>query len=217
MTLVRARHLTAYTRAMLPRMQPAVLVQQPAPFDDPDWIFEVKFDGFRSLAYVQDGRCELVSRKGKTYQRFKDLRECIGAGLKVDSAILDGEIVCLDDEGRSRFYDLMFRRGEPYLYAFDLLYLNGVDLRERPLLERKARLKEVIPGSASRLLYLDHIEKQGVELYQMGCERDLEGIVAKPKRSPYPTARKSCWIKVKNPSYSQAEGRRELFEARLRR
>ena len=68
---------------MLPRMQPAVLAQQPAPFDDPDWIFEVKFDGFRSLAYVEDSRCELVSRKGKTYQRFTDLRGCIAADLKV--------------------------------------------------------------------------------------------------------------------------------------
>ncbi len=198
-------------------MQSAVLVQQPDPFDHPDWIFEVKFDGFRSLAYVSDGVCELVSRKGKTYQRFKDLRECIGADLSVDSAILDGEIVCLDDEGRSLFHDLMFHRGEPYLYAFDLLFLNGADLREQPLLERKAKLQEIIPDSPSRLLYLDHIEEQGVELFQMGCERDLEGIVAKPKQSLYPTGRGSTWIKVKNPAYSQAEGRRELFEARLRR
>ena len=89
-------------------MQPAVLVQQPDPFDHPDWLFEVKFDGFRALAYVEAGGCELVSRKGKTYQRFTDLRECIGIDLKVDSAILDGEIVCLDDEGRSQFNDLMF-------------------------------------------------------------------------------------------------------------
>ena len=202
---------------MLPRMQPAVLVQQPDPFDHPDWIFEVKFDGFRSLAYVQDGGCELVSRKGKTYQRFKDLRECIGSDLKVDSAILDGEIVCLDGEGRSLFYDLMFHRGEAHLYAFDLLYLNGVDLREQPLLERKTKLREIMPETPSRLLYLDHIEEQGVELFQIGCERDLEGIVAKPKQSPYPTGRGSSWIKIKNAGYSQAEGRRELFESRLRR
>ena len=123
--------------------------------------------------------------------------------------------VCLDDQGRSEFYDLMFHRGEPYFYAFDLLWGGGVDLRDLTLLERKARLKEVVPAPPSRLLYLDHVEDQGVELFEMVCKLDLEGIVAKPKQSPYRELDgKPLWIKVKNPSYSQAEGRGELFNQR---
>ncbi len=194
------------------------LIQQPAPFDDEDWVFEVKFDGFRALAYVEDARCQLISRKGHTYRRFQQLAVSIAADLKAETAILDGEIVCLDEQGRSLFYDLMFRRGEPYFYAFDLVWLNGRDLRELPLLERKSQLRKVVPDPRSRLLYLDHIEHQGAELFTLACEHDLEGIVAKPKQSPYQTLRGTPpWVKIKNPSYSQAEGRREFFNSRRRR
>ena len=97
-------------------------------------------------------------------------------------------------------------------------WLNGEDPREVPLLERKSLLREVIPEPSSRLLYLDHIEEQGVELFEQCCARDLEGIVAKPSESAYRTeGRQAIWIKVKNPDYTQAEGRRELFESPHRR
>ena len=86
--------------------------------------------------------------------------------LKVTNAILDGELLCLDDQGRSQFYDLMFHRGEPLFYAFDLLWLDGVDLRDLPLVERKAKLRELVPSPPSRLFYHDHVEDQGVELYE---------------------------------------------------
>ena len=79
-----------------------------------------------------------------------DLCQSIPATLKATTAILDGEIVCLDDRGRSQFYDLMFRRGEPYFYPFDLLYVDGEDLRDLPLVERKAKLRKLIPRTASR-------------------------------------------------------------------
>ena len=117
----------------LPKLSPMPLIQVSAPFDDPDFLYEVKFDGFRALAYVDDGYCELVSRKGHVYRRFADLRESIAADLKVHNCILDGELVCLDDQGRSQFHDLMFNRGKPYFYAFDLLYVDGADLRDLPL------------------------------------------------------------------------------------
>ena len=79
----------------------------------------------------------------------------------------------------------MFHRGEPYFYAFDLLYVDGVDLRDLPLVERKAKLRKLIPRTPSRVLYLDHINGKGVELFEMVCKLDLEGVVAKPKLSPY--------------------------------
>ena len=91
----------------------------------------------------------------------------------------------------------------------------GVDLRDLPLVERKWQLKELVPSPPSRLLYLDHVEDEGVELYEQCCKLDLEGVVAKPKLSPYRELDgKPLWIKVKNPDYTQAEGRRELFKRR---
>jgi bifunctional non-homologous end joining protein LigD len=193
---------------MLPKMTPMRLTQQAKPFDHPEWLFEVKFDGFRSLAYI-DGECELISRKGITYTRFQELRD----RMTLDhSAILDGEIVCLDSQGRSQFYDLMFNRGEAHFYAFDLLWLDGEDLRDRPLVERKAILKGLVDGTS--ILYLDHIQEQGVALFDQCVKLDLEGIVAKPEVSPYRELKgKTTWIKIKNPEYSQAEGRRDLFNA----
>ena len=126
-------------------------------------------------------------------------------------AVLDGEIVCLDKRGNSQFRDLLFRRGEPRFYAFDLLSCNGEDLRYLPLADRKHRLQGVAPGSGERLLYCDHIEERGEHLFRLACTRDLEGIVAKRKFDPYlPDHTK--WLKIRNTGYSQWIGREELFE-----
>ena len=126
---------------------------------------EIKFDGFRAIAYIEEGKCRLVSRKDHVYKSFRPLCDSI-ARLPVKSAILDGEIVCLDKFGRSVFDRLFYRQGTPYFYAFDLLWLNGRDLRSRPLLERKARLKQVIPAGL-QVLYSDHVERRGIELFEL--------------------------------------------------
>jgi bifunctional non-homologous end joining protein LigD len=196
---------------MLPLTTPLTLVQQPQPFTDPDWLFEVKHDGFRSLAQIHDG-CRLVSRKGNEYRR-KRLLELAGALSAVThDVVLDGELVCLDDDGRSLFYDMMFHRETAYFYAFDILWLDGDDLRDRPLLERKQILRQITSAGPGRLLYVDHIEAEGERLFAQVCQRDMEGVVCKPKLSPYKVLRgKSPWIKIKNPAYTQAEGRGDLF------
>jgi bifunctional non-homologous end joining protein LigD len=93
-------------------------------------------------------------------------------------------------------------------YVFDLLGLDGEDLRARPLIERKRLLRSIIPEQPSALLYASHIETQGCEFYRLTCERDLEGIVAKRKQGAYGEG----WFRIRNPRYSQYEGRRELFE-----
>jgi bifunctional non-homologous end joining protein LigD len=98
---------------------------------------EIKFDGFRALTYIEEGKCRLVSRRRHEYQSFRELQASIAGHLPVKDAVIDGEIVCLDHLGRSQFYELMFRRGDPFFYAFDFLWLNGRDLRGLPLLERK--------------------------------------------------------------------------------
>jgi bifunctional non-homologous end joining protein LigD len=126
-------------------------------------------------------------------------------------AVLDGEIVCLDKEGNSQFRDLLFRRGEPRFYAFDLLSCNGEDLRYLPLTDRKHRLQGIAPGSGERLLYCDHIEERGEHLFRLAIKRDLEGIIAKRKFDPY-LLDNAKWHKIRNRNYSQWIGREKLFE-----
>jgi len=195
-------------------MRPIRLSRRIEPFDSDQFIFELKIDGFRSLAYIENDKCNLVSRNGKIFRNFKDLAQWIGDHLRVENAVVDGEIACVDDFGRSVFNDLLFRRRECVFFAFDLLFLNGEDLRTLPLIERKARLKNLLRRKQSRMLYGDHIAAAGQKLFQKACELDLEGIVAKRKGSQYRATERPSpyWIKTKNSRYSQIEGREELFE-----
>jgi bifunctional non-homologous end joining protein LigD len=179
--------------------QPMTLTRRAQPFSHPDWFFEIKHDGFRALAYVQAGQCQLFSRKGYVYKRFGELTEHIGAGVNVQSVVLDGEIVCLDKNGKSQFKSLMYQRGEAYFYAFDILQLDGRDLRSLPLHARKQKLKRLIPDQPSALLYVDHIEQHGERLFHLACREDLEGIVAKLRNGTYDCQHGTSWIKIKNP------------------
>jgi bifunctional non-homologous end joining protein LigD len=129
-----------------PLMDTARLTLVRQPFDHPDFLFELKHDGFWALAHIWDGKCELVSRKRNSYESFNDLRNNL-ARLKIKNAVIDGELVCLDAEGRSVFNELLHRTGSPTFYAFDLLYLNGQDLRQLPLVQRKRRLRQLIASS----------------------------------------------------------------------
>ena len=103
------------------------LVQQATPFDHPDWLFEPKHDGFRALAYIQGDNCKLVSRNDANYTRFRDLARVLPGDLNAKNAILDGELVVLDQTGKSQFYELMANHGTVVFAVFDLLWLNGKD------------------------------------------------------------------------------------------
>jgi bifunctional non-homologous end joining protein LigD len=200
----------------LPTFQPMTLTRKAKPFNAADWIFEIKHDGFRSLAYVENHMCRLVSRKGNLFTSVSVLSEWIGQHLNVDNAVLDGEIVCLDIFGRSLFNKLLFRKHEPNFRlcfcAFDLLWLNGKDVRNLSLIDRKGLLETIVPKKPSRVLYMTHVEEDGTRLFELSCQLDLEGIVAKQKDSLYePSTRKPAWLKIKNRNYSQAEGREEFF------
>ncbi len=134
--------------------------------------------------------------------------------MPVGEAVLDGEIACLDGDGKPIFNHLLWRRGTPTFCAFDLLWLDGKDLRSRPLVERKAALRKLTSASPSAcVLYVDGIEGKGTELFKAVCEADLEGIVAKRRDGLY-TPEETSWVKIKNRAYSQAVGRHELFEKR---
>ena len=202
------------------------LSRAPAPFSHPNWFFEIKWDGFRALLYSDKDGVRLVSRNGNNFKSFPGLCEGLARNLKGRRCVLDGEIVCLDQHGKPQFRDLLFRRGEPLFYAFDLLwdehawsddeeerrrFRNGEDVRYLPLIDRKLRLRAVVPKRGERLLYCDHVEQHGEGLFRLVCEHDLEGIVAKRKFDPY-LPDQASWRKIRNKSYSQWIGREELFE-----
>jgi hypothetical protein len=160
---------------------------------------------------IWDRKCQLVSRRRNAYNSFQGLRDNL-ATLKVKNAIIDGEIVCLDSEGRSIFNELLHRKGSPIFYAFDLLYLNDRDLRQRPLMERKKKLRALIEkGKLPDVICGKYVEGRGVDLFNEICQRNLEGVVAKRKTGTYSTI--SGWLKIKNPNYTQSERRHELFES----
>src|SRR5215467_10018469 len=123
--------------ALMPSFQPMPLNRRAGAFNHPDWLFEIKWDGFRSLAYIEHGRCRLVSRNGNEFKSFPVLNGALPLECRASRAVLDGEIVCLDRKGNSQFKNLLFRRGEPRFYAFDLLSCDGEDLRYFPLADRK--------------------------------------------------------------------------------
>ena len=207
----------------LPPIQPIAPTWRKEPFDHPEWLFEVKYDGFRAVCFVENGRCSFVSRRGNVFTRFDALCEQVASALchdvvselGVDEAILDGEVITADETGRPQFYDLLRRTRSPIYVAFDLLWLNGDDLRSLPLRERREQLKTILPPGSPSILEAVSVERRGRELFELMCAHDLEGIVAKRLADPYdPRVR---WLKIKNPDYSQKEGRADLFNAPPRR
>jgi ATP-dependent DNA ligase len=129
--------------------------------------------------------------------------------------VLYGEIVRVDERGRRQFRDLLFHRGDPCFFAFDLLVANGKDCRTERLIDRKQELRRLLTRipATSLLKYTEYIDGFGMALFQRVCKMDLEGIVAKQKFGPYVTEREqSTWFKILNRKYSQKDGREELFE-----
>ena len=193
----------------LPRVQPIIPISGKEPFDDPDWLFDFKYDGFRALLYLEQGSGRFLSRNGNTLTRFDALARAMAAELEVTEAIFDGEVIVADETGRPLFYDLLRHSGRPAYVAFDLLWLNGTDLRSLPLSERRTRLRRILPAASSGVSEALSVESRGRELFELMRSHDLEGIVAKRLADPYEP--RTRWLKIKNPDYSQKEGRGELF------
>ena len=144
---------------------------------------------------------------------FEGLRAGLPRDLEVRSVVLDGEIVCLDPDGRPNFNDLFYRRREPIFVAFDVLEASGRDLRHLPLMERKAELRRVLRPRLSHTLHCSHVEGDGEALFELTCRQDLEGIVAKWKHGPYVSGREATtWFKIRNREYSQWQFREQMFE-----
>jgi bifunctional non-homologous end joining protein LigD len=157
----------------------------PSPSINPDFIVEPKLDGFRALAHINGHRCTLISRNGHVFKSWPQLAEEIAHSVRAHTAILDGEICCLGSDGTSNFKNLLFRREWPLFMAFELLAVDGDDLRALPLLQRKRRLNRIMPRVESRLRYVDHVRERGCDLFRAVCERDLEGIVGRWEKGGY--------------------------------
>jgi bifunctional non-homologous end joining protein LigD len=150
-----------------------------------DYLFELKLDGFRAVAVIENGRCDLFSRNGSKFSGFSYLAGDIAASIPLTKrVVLDGEVVCLDKNGYPQFNDMLFQRAEPCFLAFDVLFLEGYDLRYNALIERKAELRRLLSTVpiSSRMRYVDHVDANGSGLFELVCRRDLEGIVAKLRR-----------------------------------
>ena len=165
------------------------------------WIHEMKYDGYRILIAVGGGEARAYTRSGLDWSgRFPSVLS-EARKLKVRSALIDGEAVVIDAEGRSSFQALQNAlKGDPAsidFYAFDLLELDGEDLTRLPLLERKKKLEEILPAKSPILRYSDHIQGRGEELLNRFCEAGLEGVISKLADSDYVGARDGSWLKIK--------------------
>ena len=200
------------------------------PFSDPDWIFETKWDGFRSICFVQNGKARFVSRNQiEMTPQYPELAN-IAKQIDAKEAILDGEIVALDESGMPKFQLLQPRvgrksglealRGKGHIvyFVFDLLYVDGYDLMPCPLVERKARLAEIIrPANVIKLS--EHVEAEGEAFFREIAKFHLEGMIAKRADSKYVPRRSADWLKVKTimraevvvGGYTQPRGTRSYF------
>ena len=170
------------------------------PFSDKDWLYEIKWDGYRAIAEVSPGGTRLYSRGNQSFNsKYPDIAGELATGA--NDIIVDGEIVMLDSDGKPNFNKLQNynpqKDSSPVYYVFDLLWLEGYDLTEMPLVVRKQFLQEVLPIS-SLVRFSDHLEENGEKLFKMAAYQNLEGVMAKKSRSNYQIGKRSkSWLKLK--------------------
>jgi len=174
------------------------LVEKPPEGDG--WIHEVKFDGYRSQMIIGDQGTRIFTRRGLDWTtKYRDLAAA-GAALGVESAIIDGEIIVLNDKGLSDFAELRKaitrRQHDLYFVAFDLLHLNGHDLRDMPLVDRREILAEMIPNGG-RIQFSEALPGTGAAVFHLVDQAGLEGMVSKRKDSKYRSGPSTNWLKAK--------------------
>jgi bifunctional non-homologous end joining protein LigD len=198
--------LSAAREAPLPRyLEPMKATLATRPFRDPDWLFEVKWDGYRVEAVVRDGQVDLFTRNGHDASAYFGRLLSPPTWIEAREAIVDGEVVALDESGRPDFALLQERISEARMgrpsglvyRAFDLLHLDGRSLVDVPLEHRK-RLLELVLRPNARVGYAAHVDAEGVAFFEAAAAQGLEGIVAKHRRSRYePGRRATSWLKLK--------------------
>ncbi|ASU32788.1 DNA ligase D [Mucilaginibacter xinganensis] len=195
--LIKSAPKSAIPKKIKPML--ATLVDEP--FDDPEWLYEVKWDGYRAMAYINNGEVELLSRNNKTFsEKFYPIYDLL-AKLNVNM-VLDGEILVLNEKGISNFSDLQNWRseadGDLVYYVFDMLWYQGKNLMDLPLNQRQAILKEVLPENDDRLRVSKVFNASGIDFFNAAERMGLEGIIAKKANSVYtPDLRSKDWLKIK--------------------
>ena len=189
----------AAVRAPMPRhFEPMLPTLVHKPFSSNQWLFEPKWDGWRAMCFVTDNEAQFMSRRRNSLdERFPQLRQARKV-IKATTAVLDGEIVALDENGFPRFNRLRSRSTAVVFYAFDLLYLDGFDLSQCPLIKRKALLKRILPrNNTGRIRFTEHISGNGEQLFKQIEALNLEGMVMKRKDSVYAFTKCRDWLKVR--------------------
>jgi bifunctional non-homologous end joining protein LigD len=224
---------SAARKARMPEViHPMLATLVDDPFSNPEWIFETKWDGFRSICFVRNGRARFVSRNQiEMTPQYPEL-ENVGKQLAAKEAILDGEIVALDKDGMPRFQllqprvgrksgiDALRGKGQIVYYVFDLLYVDGYDLMPCAVVERKAVLQNIL-RPASFIKLSEHIVGDGEAFFKQIEKFHLEGMIAKRAASPYVQKRSKDWLKVKTVlrsevvvgGYTEPRGSRSYFGA----
>lgn len=183
----------------LRELQLATLVAEPP--DGPEWLHEQKFDGYRILAELDRGKVQLLSRRFKDWTAAFPTVAAAVARLPVASAVLDGEVAAVLPDGRTSFQALQNRAGANVVYfVFDLLAIDGEELTQLPLEQRKARLEQLVApprGHAGVIRYSDHVIGGGAAFFSLACQRGLEGIISKRRDKPYLPGRGTTWVKIK--------------------
>lgn len=213
-------------KAPMPKdLSPMLATLVDKPFDKAGWSYEIKWDGYRALGYLKKGKVELRSRNNKSFEKYYPVYEALKE-WKID-ALVDGELVVLNEKGQSNFNELQNWRSEAdgslIYYLFDLLWLEGRDLTGLPLSERRALLQSVVPAEGI-IRYSESFETSGTEFFATAQKMGLEGIMAKKTDSYYtPGVRTKEWLKIKTASrqevviggYTRNKGTAKLFSSLL--
>src|ERR1700674_834672 len=192
-------------------IEPCIPILAHKPPAGRQWVHEIKHDGYRLIVRRDGERVRLFTRRGYDWSERFPAISAAAAKLRAKSFTLDGEAVVCDADGVAAFDELHSRRrvGEAILYAFDLLDLNGEDLRPLPFSKRKARLERLLSRAGAGLAFNEHIDADGAALFHYACKMGLEGIVSKRLHKPYRSGRSGDWIKTKNPESPAAKRHEE--------
>jgi bifunctional non-homologous end joining protein LigD len=225
---VKSTKKTTTKKSPIPEnIEPMLATLVDEPFHEPGWIYEIKWDGYRALSYVSKGKVEIRSRNNKSFnEKFYPVYNALKKWNV--NAVVDGEIIVMNDKGAADFSDLQGWRSEAdghlAYYIFDILWLDGQDLTQKPLVERREILRSVVPGEDATLRLSESFEAEGKEFFQLAESFGLEGIIAKKEDSAYaPGTRSKEWLKIKTEKrqeaviagYTKNEGSSKKFSALL--
>lgn len=182
-------------------IEPCLPTIVPRPPSGPDWLHEIKHDGYRMMIRRDGAGVRLLSRNGYDFTQRYPLIAAAGRALRGKSFLIDGEAVACDEGGLAVFQRLRRRRHDAtvFLYAFDVIEWNGEDLRRQPLEDRQQRLTRLVGGGAHGIRISEHIAGDGALVFHHACRFGCEGIVSKRRGSSYRSGRSRDWLKCKNP------------------